>query len=109
MTSEIIRFFCSNKKCREQDKGEGTCARHACAKGCMPLSEVKPGSCVCVKRYNGCGQLRRRLLDLGLTPQARVDVVRRAPLGDPILLKVGDFDITLSESEALHVEVAPAE
>lgn len=75
----------------------------------MPLSEVKDGCCVCVRRHNGCGKLRRRLLDLGLTPQAKIDVVRRAPLGDPIVLKVGDFDITLSESEALHVEVAPVE
>ncbi|MBU0680651.1 MAG: ferrous iron transport protein A [Proteobacteria bacterium] len=77
-----------------------------CQEGCIPLSEVKAGNCVCIRRHNGCGKMRKRLLDLGLTPQALVDVVRKAPFGDPIFLKVGDSIITLSESEAVHVEVA---
>lgn len=104
-----MRFFCSNKKCQDKGGDEGACTKIACQKGCMPLSEVKDGNCVCVRRYNGCGKMRKRLLDLGLTPQAKVSVVRRAPLGDPIILKIGGYDITLSESEAVHVEVALAE
>ncbi len=104
-----MRFFCANKKCQDRDQQEETCDKIACQKGCLPLSEVKAGSCVCVRRHNGCGKMRRRLLDLGLIPQAKIDVVRKAPFGDPILLKIGDFDITLSASEALHVEVALSE
>ncbi len=100
-----MRFFCSNKKCEDESRDKGICTKISCQKGCMPLSEVKAGNCVCVRRYNGCGKMRKRLLDMGLTPKAKVDVVRRAPLGDPIVLKIGDFDITLSESEAVHVEV----
>lgn len=49
--------------------------------------------------------MRKRLLDLGLTPSAKVDVVKKAPLGDPIMLKVGDFDLLLSKSEADQIEV----
>ena len=104
-----MRFFCSNKKCQDESRVKEACTKISCQKGCMPLSEVKAGNCVCVRRYNGCGKMRKRLLDMGLTPKAKVDVVRRAPLGDPIILKIGDFDITLSESEAVHVEVAPVE
>ncbi len=104
-----MRFFCVNKKCQDKGPEQEACPKIACEKGCLPLSEVKAGNCVCVRRYNGCGKMRKRLLDLGLTPQAKVNVVRKAPLGDPIVLKIGDFNITLSESEAVHVEVAPAE
>ncbi len=104
-----MRFFCSNKKCPDKSGEEGSCTKISCEKGCMPLSEVKAGSCVCVRRYNGCGKMRKRLLDLGLTPQAKVDVVRRAPLGDPMVLNVGGYAVTLSESEAVHIEVAFSE
>ncbi|MEN8257553.1 MAG: FeoA family protein [Thermodesulfobacteriota bacterium] len=104
-----MRFFCSNKKCQDESRDKGTCTKISCHKGCMPLSEVKAGKCVCVRHYNGCGKMRKRLLDMGLTPKAKVDVVRKAPLGDPILLKIGGYDITLSESEAVHVEVAPVD
>ncbi len=104
-----MRFFCINKKCQDKDIEEGTCTKIGCQKGCMPLSEVKPGNCVCVRRHNGCGKMRKRLLDLGLTPQSKVDVVRKAPLGGPIVLKIGGYDIALSQSEAVHVEVALAD
>ncbi len=49
--------------------------------------------------------MRRRLLDLGLTPHTKVDIVQKAPLGDPILLKVGDSNLSLSLSEAAQLEV----
>lgn len=101
-----MRFFCMDNTCADTERQEGTCGKIACQEGCMPLSEVKDGHCVCVRRHNGCGKLRRRLLDLGLTPHVKVDVVRRAPLGGPLFLKVGDYTITLSASEAVHVEVA---
>ncbi len=100
-----MRFFGINKKCPDKDCEEVACPKVPCQKGCMPLSEVKAGNCVCVRRHNGCGKMRKRLLDLGLTPQAMVDVVRKAPMGGPIVLKIGGFDIALSKSEAVHVEV----
>lgn len=49
--------------------------------------------------------MRRRLLDLGLTPSTEVNVVKKAPLGDPILLQVGNCSLSLSLSEAAHLEV----
>ncbi len=83
-----------------------SCADKSCHAGKrVSLNEVSPGDCVCVRAHKGCKKMRRRLLDLGLTPSVKVDVVRKAPLGDPIMLKVGDFDLLLSKSEADQIEV----
>ncbi len=80
-----------------------------CQPSCQTLQDIEVGECVCVRRYTGCKKMRRRLLDLGLTPQTRVNIVQKAPLGDPILLQVGDSNLTLSLSEASQVEVDPVE
>lgn len=45
-------------------------------------------------------RVRRRLIDLGLRPGALVEVIRRAPLGGPLVLRVADYDIALRRSEA---------
>ena len=51
------------------------------------------------------GAVRQRLLDLGFVPQAQVDVIRRAPLGDPIECRVANYKVTLRNSEAALIEV----
>ncbi|MEN8141655.1 MAG: FeoA family protein [Thermodesulfobacteriota bacterium] len=87
------------------DEARGCTADCAEAGRRLSLNEAQPGDCVCVRAHKGCKRLRKRLLDMGLTPQARVDVVNKAPLGGPLMLKVGDFDLLLSKSEADQVEV----
>ncbi len=51
----------------------------------------------------------RRLFDLGLIPGAVVTMVRRAPLRDPVIFRVGDYEIALRSVQArgIHVEVTP--
>lgn len=53
------------------------------------------------------GELRQRINDMGLTPGAEVKVVGRAPLKDPVALKVRGFTISLRNNEAdlITVEV----
>lgn len=53
-------------------------------------------------------RVRRRLLDLGLRPGSPVHLVRKAPFGGPLVLRVADYDIALRPSEArcLLVDVA---
>ncbi len=51
--------------------------------------------------------MRHRLFALGLMPDVQVDVVKRAPLGDPIELRLQDGSLTLSKSEAAEIEVEP--
>ena len=50
----------------------------------------------------------RRLFDLGLIPGAEVTMVRRAPLRDPVIFRVGDYEIALrgAQSRGIHVDVA---
>lgn len=50
--------------------------------------------------------LRRRLLDMGLTPNTQVEVIRFAPLGDPMELEVRGYALTLRKSDAKLIEVA---
>ena len=70
----------------------------------MPtLDTLAPGTTATVTGY--AGALPERLLELGLVPGTRVEVVRLAPLGDPMELKVRGFLLSVEKKEAAHVEV----
>ncbi len=51
------------------------------------------------------GEMGRRIRDIGLVPGASIVVQGRAPLKDPVALRVGDFTLTLRNSEADYIEV----
>lgn len=46
------------------------------------------------------GEMSRRLRDMGLVPGTEVEVVGRAPLKDPVALRLRDFTLTLRNNEA---------
>jgi len=69
------------------------------------LRDIGPGQRVRIRRHHSCGAVRQRLLDLGFVPQSEVDVVRCAPLGDPIQCKVASYNVTLRLTEASLIEV----
>ena len=48
-----------------------------------------------------------RLMEMGLVEGAQVQVLRRAPLGDPLHVRLGDYELSLRSSEAELVEVSP--
>jgi DtxR family Mn-dependent transcriptional regulator len=72
------------------------------------LSEVVAGVLARVTRITADGELRKRLSEMGLSKGAEVEVVRAAPLGDPIEIKVKGFHLSLRRSEASRIEVVPA-
>jgi len=51
------------------------------------------------------GELGRRIRDMGLVPGASIKVKGRAPLYDPVALRVMGFTLTLRNNEADHIEV----
>ena len=51
--------------------------------------------------------LTRRLRQLGFRPTTRVEVIRRAPLGDPTIYRVRDTELCIRASEARLIEVVP--
>jgi ferrous iron transport protein A len=70
-----------------------------------PLSDLEPGDVCAVSRVMGASSLRRRLLDMGIVKGTRLEVVRTAPLGDPVEIKVKDYSLTLRKREADYVLV----
>jgi len=74
-----------------------------------PLDSLAPGEGGVIARLDGDPAVARRLMELGLVPGTPVEMVRTAPLGDPIEIKVRGYHLTLRKSEAEHVLVEPAE
>jgi ferrous iron transport protein A len=74
-------------------------------KKCCRLCDMKAGQKARIRCHHARGSVRQRLLDLGFVPESEIDVVRRAPLGDPIQCKVANYNVTLRESEASLIEV----
>ena len=64
------------------------------------LSEFKVGERGVVKAVAGEGKIRRRLFDMGVTPDAEVYLRKKAPLGDPLEVTVRGYELTLRKSEA---------
>ena len=53
------------------------------------------------------GDLGRRIREMGLIPGTRITVIGRAPLKDPVALRLMDFTLTLRNNEADHILVDP--
>ena len=69
------------------------------------LSDFTVGQSGVITKVNGEGRIRRRLFDMGVTPQATVTMRKKAPLGDPIEVTVRGYELTLRKVEAACVEV----
>ncbi|MBB5182306.1 FeoA family protein [Catenisphaera adipataccumulans] len=71
----------------------------------MTLNEVKVGNTVHIKKLNGSGPTKRRIMDMGLTKGSEVYVRKVAPLGDPIELTVRGYELSIRKADAAWVEV----
>ena len=69
------------------------------------LDKVKPGETVYIERLDSVGAIRRRLLDLGLTPKTKVMVRKVAPMGDPIELYLRGYELTIRAEDARKIIV----
>lgn len=64
------------------------------------LRDVKIGETVRVKKVNGQGALRRRIMDMGITKGITITVRKVAPLGDPIEITVRGYELSLRKNDA---------
>ncbi len=71
----------------------------------MTLDHVKPGQSGIISVVGGEGALRRRLLDMGLTPKTKVMVRKVAPMGDPIELFLRGYVLTLRAEDAAKIQI----
>jgi len=71
----------------------------------MNLDTIKSGNIVKIEKINATGKLMNKLLDMGFVNGVAVEVIREAPLFDPMELKVHNYFISLRKSEAALIEV----
>jgi len=71
------------------------------------LSELTVGASAIVREFPKTGTAALRLREMGLVVGTSLQLVRTAPLGDPLQIKVRGYHLTLRKSEAEHVLVEP--
>jgi len=71
------------------------------------LAELKAGARAVVRHVSGEPGLLRRLLELGFVPGTPITLVRRAPMGDPIELRLRGTHFSIRTSEADRIDVDP--
>jgi len=74
----------------------------------LKLSELAVGASATVLQFPQQDAAFLRLREMGLLVGTRVTLVRTAPLGDPLELKVRGYHLTLRKSDAAHILVEPA-
>ncbi|MBQ8922604.1 MAG: ferrous iron transport protein B [Oscillospiraceae bacterium] len=73
----------------------------------MNVRSMKPGESAQVRSLGGDGALRQHFLDMGVIPGTKITVIKYAPMGDPVELRLHGFDLTLRLSDAEQIEVEP--
>jgi len=73
--------------------------------GYIPLDRLRPGEKGIIRCVGGQGALRRRLLDMGLTPNTQIMVRKVAPFGDPMELFLRNYELTLRRDDARQIQV----
>ena len=68
------------------------------------LKEAKIGSTVTVKRLNGEGAVKSRIMDMGITKGVEIYVRKVAPLGDPVEVTVRGYELSLRKDDAEMIE-----
>ncbi len=72
----------------------------------MLLSELDVGQRAKVVKLNIQNkEIRRHLLDMGLTRGTEIEVRKKAPIGDPIDIKLRDYELCISKSDLSQIEV----
>ena len=75
----------------------------------MNLNELKPGQSARVISVGGEGALRQHFLDMGLIPGVELTMVKLAPMGDPMELRLHGYELTLRLADAEKIEIADVE
>jgi ferrous iron transport protein A len=70
------------------------------------LKDASIGSTVKVVKVHGEGPVRRRIMDMGITKDCLIELIRTAPLGDPIEVTLRGYMLSLRKADAAMIEVA---
>jgi len=72
----------------------------------VKLSELKTGESAEILKVGAVGEIKRRLLEMGVVAGSKVKVERLAPLGDPIEVLIKGYHLSLRKTEADEISVA---
>ena len=75
----------------------------------MTLRELKVGQSARIEAVGGEGALRQHFLDMGVIPGAEVTLVKLAPMGDPMELRIHGYELTLRLADAEKIDAVPIE
>ena len=73
------------------------------------LADLRPGETAEIVSIDCSRRMSRRLMEMGLLPGTEVRVVRIAPLGDPMELRLRDYSLSVRRSEAARIAVRSEE
>ncbi len=74
-----------------------------------PLSDLKPGDSGTILSVGGDGALRRRLIAMGVTPGTWLTVRKYAPFGDPMEIRLRNYNLSIRKKDAAQIVVSPEE
>lgn len=72
-----------------------------------PLSKLNPGKKGLIARIAGASAVKRRITDMGVTKGTLIEIIRVAPMGDPIEVKIKGYHLSLRKEEAAEIFVRP--
>ena len=75
----------------------------------MKLSELRAGESGRIEAVGGEGALRQHFLDMGVIPGAEVTLVKLAPMGDPMELRIHGYELTLRLADAEKIDITKGE
>ncbi|MFW5708829.1 MAG: FeoA family protein [Chloroflexota bacterium] len=71
----------------------------------MTLDKLESGQPARIRRVSGQGAIRRRLMDMGLVRGSSIEMIKAAPMGDPVEFLIRGYHLSLRKSEAQLVEI----
>jgi len=72
----------------------------------MTLASLSVGARAMVKNVAGSGPVSKRLMEMGVVPGVWIRVVKTAPFGDPIEIRLKGYNLAMRRNEAETIEVA---
>lgn len=71
----------------------------------LTLRDLKPGQQGKVIGVTATGAMKRRIMDMGVTPGVEIKVIKTAPLGDPVEVHVRGYELSMRKDEAAQIQV----
>ncbi|MBU5668747.1 ferrous iron transport protein A [Peptoniphilus sp. MSJ-1] len=69
------------------------------------LRDAEVGKYYVVKKINGRGPLKRRIMDMGITKNSEIYITKVAPLGDPVQINIRNYEMSIRREDAELIEI----